>query len=72
MPKFTIEEHEERMRKILTQAEPVERTGIIRSLLDRVRGVPRLPEEPIPPLEIPELPPLGEPRLPTPRIPRRI
>lgn len=60
MPKFTYEEHQERMRKILTQAEPVERTGIIRSLLGRVRGVPRLPEEP--PLETPELP----------RRPRRI
>lgn len=71
MPKFTYEEHQERMRRILLQAEPVERTGIVRSLLERVRG--RLPEEPPlepPPLEIPELP--REPRLPEPRRPRRI
>lgn len=67
MPKFTYEKHQERMRRILTQAEPVERTGVIRSLLDRVRGRPT--EEP--PLETPELP---EPRLPElrrPRLPRR-
>lgn len=66
MPKFTYEKHQERMRKILTQAEPVERTGIIRSLLERARGVPRLPEEP--PLETPELPRIPEPRRP--RLPR--
>lgn len=65
MPKFTYEKHQERMRRILTQAEPVERTGVIRSLLDRVRGggIAQPPEGAIPPLK--------PPKLPEPRRPRR-
>ena len=60
MPKFTYEQHQERMRQILTQAEPVERTGVIQSLLERVRGVPEPPTHP----ELPELPALPEMRRP--------
>ena len=49
--KFTIEKHQERMRRILTQAEPVERTGVVESLLERARKrvgatAPRLPRLP--------------------------
>lgn len=62
MPKFTLEKHEERMRKILTQAEPVERAGILSSLLERVRGVTEPTEIPLP----------RTPRLPETRRPRRI
>jgi len=44
--KFTLEKHQERMRRILTQSEP--RPNVISSLLERARGrkgppLPKLP-----------------------------
>jgi len=51
--KFTFEKHQEMIEQILAQAEPVKRTGILSSLLERARGTqptearpPRLPQRP--------------------------
>ena len=41
--KFTFEDHQERMRQILLQSSPVERTGVIGSLMDRLRNRGRQP-----------------------------
>lgn len=65
MPKLTMKDVDKQIEDWLTPVKPVERTGVIQSLLQRVRGVPGLPKEPpleMPPLETPEL--LREPRLP--------
>lgn len=68
--KFTIEKHEEDMRRILTQAMPVERADVLGSLLERVRGreVAR-PIEGMPTPRPPRLPRLPA-RLPMVRRPR--
>ncbi len=60
--KFTFEEHQERMRQILLQASPVERAGVIGSLMNRLRDrqpiVPRQERTRLP--ELPELPEIEE------------
>lgn len=49
--KFTYEKHQEKMREILTPPAPIDRAGVLGSLLERVRGrgtapTPRLPRLP--------------------------
>ena len=54
--KFTIEKHQERMRRILIQAEPVERAGVVDSLLERMRARVTARPAGIPPVRTPRLP----------------
>ena len=51
MPKLTMDDVDKKIEEILTQAEPVERTGVVDSLLERARKrvgatAPRLPRLP--------------------------
>ncbi len=58
--KFTFEDHQERMRRILLQASPIERPAVVGSLLERLRNggrrpiVPRQERDRFP--KLPELP----------------
>ena len=63
--KFTYEKHQERMRRILAQVEPVERIDVLSSILERVRGTRPAETRPLetPPPRPPRLAKLRSPKL---------
>jgi len=45
--RFTIKQHQERMRDILVQPSPLQRPNTIDAFLERARSKPRIPRLPL-------------------------
>lgn len=54
MPKLTMDDVDKKIEEILIQAEPVERAGVVSSLIERMRA--RVRPAGIPPVRTPRLP----------------